>query len=489
MKRILAFVLILALALPLVACGGGTSLVQEETETFIRTTAEKTDPDAVTGEHDPTGFSAGFGRGKMTPTEPVPLAGYGNLDMRLSNRTLDDLYVTCVALSDGENKLLVLTSDMISTTSGMQKFAGNYAEKHLGVPADHVFLCATHTHSGPATSSDTGSWSKLFCEAVEKAMTDALADLDKTEVYVGSVLTENLNFVRRYINEDGSTSGDNYGRTDNRVAHESEADREMGIVEFRRANQKSIILVNWQAHPTITGGMSKHDISADYVGAFRKEAEKELDCRFAYFQGGAGNMNPRGSLPGETKYDVKTHGRKLYEALAEGLQNMEKAETGPILSTQTTITLENERSAPEGYTGEGAGEIMAAFNSGNTSLAKELCLKYGINSPYAISAYGARASRPKTEDVPIGAACAGDLGFVFAPYEMFDTTGRFIKDHSPFKRTIVCEVSMGSYSYMPTELAWDNGGYEVDQTHFVRGTAEKLGDAYVEMLTELKTKQ
>ena len=51
-------------------------------------------------------FTVGYARTDITPSESVPLAGYGNTMQRLSQGVLDPLYATCIAITAGENTLL-----------------------------------------------------------------------------------------------------------------------------------------------------------------------------------------------------------------------------------------------------------------------------------------------------------------------------------------------------------------------------------------------
>ena len=79
----------------------------------------------------------------------------------------------------------------------------------------------------------------------------------------------------------------------------------------------------------------------------------------------------------------------------------------------------------------------------------------------------------------------GDVALVSAPYEMFDTNGKFIKDSSPFDMTIIATCSNGGMRYVAAEWAYEYGGYEVEYTGFDKGVAESLADSYVSMLNEL----
>jgi hypothetical protein len=77
------------------------------------------------------------------------------------------------------------------------------------------------------------------------------------------------------------------------------------------------------------------------------------------------------------------------------------------------------------------------------------------------------------------------LGFAVVPFEMFDTNGKFVKDNSPFTATFVLTCANQHNTYLPSALGFQNGGYEVDQSHYAPGTGEVIADLYVEMLTNL----
>ena len=151
MKKTLALILALALTLPLFACGGAA--LSEETgtaETLIHRTGEK-ETEGTSGVHDATGFCAGFGRADITPTESVPLAGYGATEYRKSQNVLDPIYATCFALRDEAGETLLLYQlDLVGIPGAFGDQVKGMVERAVNVPADHILLNSTHTHSAPA---------------------------------------------------------------------------------------------------------------------------------------------------------------------------------------------------------------------------------------------------------------------------------------------------------------------------------------------------
>lgn len=96
-----------------------------------------------------------------------------------------------------------------------------------------------------------------------------------------------------------------------------------------------------------------------------------------------------------------------------------------------------------------------------------------------------KSKKGPTSEFNIFVLDMGDLSFVAAPYEMFDTNGKEIKDGPPFATTIITTISNGGNGYIPSQLGYDHGGYSVDTGTFAAGTGEQLRDAYLKMLKEL----
>ena len=494
MKRTLAVLLVVILLLPLVACGGGASslVTEEETGTLIRTVTE-TVTGGVSGDHEAAGFSAGFGRRDVTPTEPVPLGGYGNSGFRIHTRVLDPLYVTCIALMDenGE-RMLIFQFDQLNIpgTFGEQIF--KMVEKSTGIPRDHVLLNATHDHSGPDIGSEASgisTWKASTYKRSVEAAQDALADLDAcTGVFAGTTETDRLNFVRRYYKENGFVCDNaDYG-TGEIIGRETPVDEEMRLVKFARKNQPDIVIANWQCHNQRTSGSTKTDLSSDFIGVFRRETEKELGVKMLFLQGGAGNIDPNSRIAGEARYsDYQDVGRALYEHLAEGLKNnMKEVAMGAIRAESATITGTCNHDREELVAR--CDEIYGVWVSNNVEKAKMLCKEYGISSPYEASAIISRSKRGKSEDFTVNCYAFGDVGIAAAPFEVFCQTYRDLRAVSPFAMTLTCGYSNDSQGYIPAAECWANQGYEVVTCKYVMGTAEEMSAKQLEMLAELKAK-
>ena len=93
MKRILCAIMVMLMVLSMAACG------------------EK-GPSFEAGV-----LYAGYGRAKINPVMSTPLGGYDSNDLRMHVSIIDDLMATCVALTDGDQSFLMISTALEITTS------------------------------------------------------------------------------------------------------------------------------------------------------------------------------------------------------------------------------------------------------------------------------------------------------------------------------------------------------------------------------------
>ena len=473
MKKIIAIVLVMMLTLGLLACGASAPAGEGGGNA---TTA------AAAG-----GFRVGYGKANITPDGQVGMGGYGRSDQRLSTGVLSYLYVTCVAISDADdNTILVYGMDLCGSGDAAE-FRTNVSQA-TGVPVDNIVMSASHTHSAPdysvVTSGSGDALNKLKKGLVSAAET-AMEDRKEAKMFVGSIETEGMNFVRHYLCNDGTYCGDNFGDSSSGLAgHASQADPELQMVKFTREGDNDVYIANFQTHPHQTGGSAKYDLSADIVGEFRAAMEQELGCEIAYFTGAGGNINSRSRIEAENQTkDWKEWGKRM----AKYAQSVEYTEVATGKVQAASFEFEAKINHADDQWATLGSDLRNRWNKGEitTAQVKELSAAAGFpfNSPYHAGAVASRASMGNSNSFIIQAFSFGDVGFVSAPYEMFDTSGMYIKENSPFAMTIVAECSNGGNGYFPSQFAFDvSGGYECDTTRYVPGTAERLADQYVEML-------
>lgn len=473
MKRLFACLLAMVMVLSLAACGGAESPATTEA------TDNGTEPQAAAS------FTVGYGREKFTPKNSVQLYGYGG-DERLSTNVLDDVYITCVAMTDAEgNTLILYSADLCSSDGQTTKQVIRKTAKEYGIPEENVYFSSTHNHSAPALASV----SDLVMNAAMASSKAALDSRKPAKMYIGTRETVGLNFVRHYEMEDGEVIGDNHGIPNGRKykGHVTEADNQMQLIRFEREGAKDVVMMNFQAHLNMAA-KDFTSISADFVGYCRTAIEKKMDCEFMFLQGACGNLNPTSYIADETasgdRNPVK-HGELLAEAAYNTMDKMQPAELGLIQVKTAEVPAKHADNEP-GIVAQ-MPKWQEVFDATGSAWEAREASGGMIDSKYELGAISSRASKAgQTTDVHIAAMTIGDVSFLSAPYEMFDTNGMYIKDNDKYDITfIMCYSSGECYGYIPSDAAFDYGCYEVDTRVFERGTAEDLANKYVELLNEL----
>ena len=478
MKRITSIILVLLL---LSACAPG---VRETTAPTTPPTTELAGPELLIG----------YGEADITPQISVPLRGYGRVQDRYSKNILDPLMVSCMAITDEEGNTILLMAIDLTTSATVTDYRVAIS-KETGVPVNNIAISASHTHSAPdmdnGNVAGVSTWTNTLIKLLVECADEAMEDRAPADMYVTSTQTDGLNFVRRYELEDGHVEGYESIIRDSGLAitgHESEADHTLQLLKFDRGEGKTPILVaNYQTHPHRGGSANDTSMTADLVGAFRDEVTKKLGYDVVYFTGASGNVNPYSMIKEENiTADYKTQGVALAQYAIDADSTYTAVNGGTVRGKQVDFTGTIDHT--EDHLKDVAKEAQALWKETNDIMTvTNAFIDQGIHGPYHANAIVNKAGMNETESFTVYAVSFGDIGFAVAPYEMFDTNGMYIKDNSPFTMTFVATCANGSNGYIPSSLAWDNRGYEVDTCRFLKGTGEELATLYTEMLTELHT--
>ena len=441
-------------------------------------------------------MNVGYARADITPKESVPLAGYGNTSGRMSKTVLDPLYATCVAFADENGtRALVFTLDLINAGKTTTTHIRPAISRATGIPVSHIQVSGTHTHAGPDTTDEkkdsTGRYLQYLEEQMVQAARDALSDLKPAQLALTRVSTQNMNFVRHYRMADGTYTSPNFGKQDQPiVAHESDADPVMQLAKITREGGKDVVLCNFGVHQTDTGGQKKYDVSADIAGAMRAEFEAESGCCFAYFTAACGNVNPTSKIEEENVVPMRdhvAHGTALANYALDAADTYVPAEFGPVRAVSSTREYAvNHATDPLAAQGKKVWDLFVETN--DRELANKLARECGFSSVYHAIAVVRRKDMPASAAVPIHALSVGDLAFVLAPYEMFDTNGMQIKASSPFEMTMVLTLAnQASVGYLPARMSFEHGSYAADTCRFSPGIGEALAEEFIELLKQIKT--
>ena len=432
------------------------------------------------------GLRAGFARIDVTPLLGIGISGY--YVPRTAIGVLDALEANALALECNGDRLMLLSVDNcgLAPTAVYDRCRARIAGA-TGIPADHVFLAATHTHTSPAWGEDDPA-SRAYTDWLEGRLADlavmAADDLKPARLGCGEGVAPRVAFVRRFRMKDGGIRTNPGVDNPDILGPIGTPDEGVNVLRFARADAPDIVLVNFGNHPDVVGGCK---LSADWPGFLRRRVEKALDdVKCLFFNGAQGDVNhvnvhPAGGDMNDLAPDFDDVARGYGHA-----RHMGNVVAGAVLQTYDKVRwLEVERLT---------GRVLEVEIPANLPRPDQLeaAQKYDAlhradrddEIPFTgmeLTTVVAEAERvlrlehgPASFRMPLTAAVIGDVALIGLPGEPFTGIGRALKALPGWAMVLPCCIANGYEGYFPMREAYDEGGYEARSSLFAAGVAERL---------------
>ena len=201
----------------------------------------------------------------------VPAKGIGN-----------ELYAKAMVLDDGDDRVAIITADIIQFTDVLIKDIRERVKSLTGIDGVNTLLSASHTHSSPAIHKRDRPSKEYLIELAKKiAGAVYMADQSKHEALIGFGFGEAKVSINRWQK---TPTGVRWGPNP-----DGPIDYEVGVLRIDDLNRRPMgILVNFASHPSIMGGNNLL-YSGDYVSYVQSVIEKVYDQEVkAMFCTGAG---------------------------------------------------------------------------------------------------------------------------------------------------------------------------------------------------------
>ena len=268
---------------------------------------------------------AASGTVDITPSGPAYIAGYGQNRRSIDAR--DRLSARCLMLESGKTRIAIVSCDLI----GIPRYeAQRIRDRIRSVPPEHVYLAATHTHSGPDT---VGQWGPdIRTRGVDEAWMEEfrrkVADL--VDSVAGHLRPANIRFA--------STS-DIKGISKN-IRVPRILDTELGVMQVKGITDGKCIatLVNYACHPEV---LNTRHMTADFPHWLYETVEARAGGVCLYLNGAQGGMitadyDESTTAKGENWPAAETIGRNLGSYVLQILEAA-KPEAQTAITTQRTV--------------------------------------------------------------------------------------------------------------------------------------------------------
>src|SRR6478735_4012996 len=86
---------------------------------------------------------AGTAKTKITPGVPIPMSGYGGRNDPFKG-VHDDLFARVIIISNGVNKALLVTTDLIGISNSIWEETTKRITQETGIKKEYILLSAVH---------------------------------------------------------------------------------------------------------------------------------------------------------------------------------------------------------------------------------------------------------------------------------------------------------------------------------------------------------
>jgi len=398
----------------------------------------------------------------------------GGIHPRYSSKQDGKLRASAVIIEKG-TKVAIISCDVLMLQRDILDDACREIDKETGIPFENILITATHTHHAPSTVSVHGyERDAKFCENVKGAIISAveaaergLKDAGEAEAHfwLGNEATVGQN--SRLLLKDGTIYW--VGPREDALRPTGPFDPDLPVISFKkRDGGLEAILFNHSTHNI--GTLSGESRSPGFYGLVSQQLETELGTKVIFLPGAFGSTHNL-FLPAEEIV------LRMKSAIKEALSESRRLNISAILSEKREFEYR-----------------VRKFDES----AEEKAVSYYCNKrvPDMSTIDVFRRMRSELSEHQgdkrrswLHAILLGDVALVGVPGELFTKLGMWIKRLSPFRYTYVVSLANDWIGYIPDELAFELGGYQVwtgFHSFVEKGTGEMVVDEAVRMLYDLR---
>lgn len=445
------------------------------------------------------------GVAQLNITPPVGYPHYRNFGTSVH----DSLYVKAFVFRQGQTAWAIAVCDLLWIERKLSSDIRTGVAQETGIPFDNIFITATHTHTGPAYHANIlelnghirkhegteeeamamGGYPGLLTDRIGRAIVQAYQTAVPARVRQAGDTLVNLSFNRRFIMQDGKVRT-NPGRGNKEIVKPSgpiDPDLELLLIEKASDGALMGVVSNFAVHSDTFGGTA---FSADYPGVLASELKEKLGGNFvsAFLPGASGDLNHVDVRKQGVVLKTEIIGRRL----AEKVVNQVK-QPGKLVAASIGASSEFVYAPLQAYSQEEArwaNDKEAPSKYGETGLF-QMRRPMKIRSLQRMRATEAIPPTIDTEPwiLPVEVQVfklSNEVAIVGLPGEVFVELGLLIKKHSPFRTTLIVELTNSHIAYVPTKKAFAQGSYETLNSRLAPGGGELMVESAIRQLRDLK---
>ena len=430
----------------------------------------------------------------ITPPYPVWAFGYANRT-KCSSGVLEPVTLGCLAVSDGDTRILIFALDMIGVRADVCEELYALLEKETGVGYPNIMLSGSHTHFAPALHGTISSapecalvdadpkFVKLFKKRMVEAAKEALESLRPMRLETARIKAPQVVFNRRTVRKsDGMVEMNLIYPNDPTPYDFSPVDDELTVQRLITDDGVQAVLMNFGCHP-VTGCSPDEDyyrFSADYPHYARKVIQEAWHCPVFFTLGAAGDAVPV-NRKGDCRERIGTilgHSTVLSERTFR--EDTDQTLVADVIQIEAETIFKTDPEKAEAEYAKARSAVLAfedKSSDGYGELLDDFRHKMMVCS--RARQYPENKATHNIQFVRIGETVFVSLGF-----EVLAEIGLKMKEQFP--NSVMVSCCGGYQGYLPLAYEYDRVGYEATEssTHFVPGTADRILDLILERLEQ-----
>ena len=350
-------------------------------------------------------------------------------------------------LKAGDTAAALISVDITAFSKKMGARVRANVAGRLGIPASHVRLCATHTHSMPTLRffRQWGAISPQYRAVVEQRIVRAAelaqADLAPAELYSGKSRAEGANFNRT------SSSWKTDAKFD---ADSTDAERWLDTMvhtlHFRRGtDHRDLLWYQFSAHPVC---FTDNNAGPDWPGLVKQHLDLDGDLSPSLLQGHCGDVNPGEGDP--------------WLGVAETTAQRVAAAIGRAVEGASRVKVDGLSVKPEQVDLSLDMEVFQQWLEAYRTDPSKCGGGAWVDGPFAADWFRTSSQWDlKQTQLPVlvTAMRLGDVGLVFHPSELYSYYGLAIQRDCPLPNVLVVGYADDCIGYLPDPNAFKAGEY------------------------------
>lgn len=449
----------------------------------------------------------GFAETDITPPVGYPMAGYYH--ERLAEGQKDPLKAKAVVFIQGDVSAAFVVADLTGIARDLCEQVRQQASQKTGIAPKHIVVSATHSHTAPDytghlyrhlknADEEPDSYPGKLIEGCVQAIVNAHGNAQPVVIRSGAGQQQTpVAFNRRFVMKDGSVKTWQNFSNPGVVRSAGPTDPEIGLLQVNSPGAEDTlgVISNSALHLDTVGG---NRWSGDYPFFIEQSLQEELgtDLVSVFGIGCCGDINhsdPNRKERNKTEFI----GNAIAKSIQRALPELRQLERGQLQVRSMTVDLpmqevnrldlrRAEELIPIAQQGGKVDffDLVAAYKSVVLDQLQnpkprtdcESLLSWGLSHTW-------RGVGPTLPTDVTTITLGEDVAIVFLPGEVFVELGLAIKQASPFRTTLIIELSnCVETMYIPTRAAYAGGSYEVTNSAVQPGSGEMLVEAALQLL-------